>query len=135
MMLVGTAAAFVAVSTGESAGELAERTAGVQGVLERHEELGETARNIFAALTGVFAVMLAAGWYFRAKLSMATTVVAIVVFLGAYGAGSLVLMNAGHLGGRLVHELGVRALMGPEPAPATVDGAGGLSTGREDDDD
>jgi uncharacterized membrane protein len=118
MMVMGTIAAFVATATGDAAGELAERTAGVQAVLEHHEELGETTRNIFAALTAVFAVMLGVGYYLRAKLNAAVAAGAILVFLAAYAAGSLVLMNTGHEGGRLVHEFGVRAVMGPPTAAA-----------------
>ena len=60
LMVLGTAAAFVAVYTGNLAGELAERTPQVSATLERHEELAETSRTVFALLTGMFAVMFGA---------------------------------------------------------------------------
>jgi uncharacterized membrane protein len=135
MMLLGTLAAFVAAATGDAAGELAERTPGVAAALERHEELGETTRNVFAALTGVFGVMLGAGWFLRAKLTMPIVAIATAVFLCAYGAGSLVLMNTGHEGGRLVHELGVRAVMGPASTPITLKGTAPSVPHRERGDD
>jgi uncharacterized membrane protein len=134
-MFLGTAAAFVAASTGEAAGELAERTPGVAPVLERHEELGELTRNIFAALTGVLAIGLGVGWVLRAKLSTLRVAIATAVFLGAYGAGALVLLNTGHEGGRLVHEFGVRAIMGPAPAGTGGGDASGPAVGREHGDD
>src|SRR5512138_3423077 len=58
LMAIGTIATYFAVATGEAAGELAERTPGVAAVLENHEELADTTRVIFTALTVIFAVIL-----------------------------------------------------------------------------
>ena len=69
LMLLGTVASFIAVSTGESAGELAERVANVDSVLENHEELAETTRTVFSALTVIFGVMLFAPMIFKKDLS------------------------------------------------------------------
>ncbi|MEK7856255.1 MAG: hypothetical protein AAB288_09205, partial [Acidobacteriota bacterium] len=52
LMLIGTIATFIAVSTGEASGELAEQVNNVEAVLEQHEELAETTRMVFAVLTG-----------------------------------------------------------------------------------
>ncbi len=118
LMILGTSAAFIAVSTGEAAGELAVRSPSVSEALEHHEELGELTRNLFVGLTVAFGVMLGAGWVLRTKLKRAYILLATVAYLAAYGAGSIVLMNTGHAGGRLVHEFDVRAIM---PADTAAD--------------
>jgi uncharacterized membrane protein len=111
VMLLGTIATYVAVSTGEAAGELADRVSGVEQVLEQHEDLAETTRTIFTALTAIFAAILFAPSLFKKTLSHKITVAVNAAFLLFYLAGSVVLINTAHNGGRLVHEFGVRAVM------------------------
>lgn len=111
LMLIGTIAAFIAVATGEAAGELAESMANVEAVLENHEELAETARNIFAALTVIFGVIVFIPMMFKKELGQKIMIPLSFAFLLFYGAGTIVLLNAAHEGGRLVHEFGVRAVM------------------------
>ncbi len=118
LMVVGTAASWVAVSTGEAAGRLAERSPEINAVLEHHEELGETTRTVFTILTAVFAGLLAAPLLLRRAPSPAVQAGVLAAFLLVWGAGTLVLVNTAHNGGRLVHEMGVRALMAPAPLPA-----------------
>ena len=123
LMALGALGAFVAVATGE-AGEGAANTAAAKAVLERHEELAEIVQATFGALTGVFALMVFAPRALRrwrrlpAGLSLpgAVRAAAYFVFLVAYAIGCLILANAAHEGGRLVHELGVRAAI---TSPAT----------------
>lgn len=110
LMLIGTIAAFISVATGEAAGETAERMAGVEAVLESHEELAESARNIFAALTAIFAAIVFVPMAFKRDLGRAAAIPLNLAFLLFYGAGTVVLLNAAHEGGRLVHEFGVRAM-------------------------
>ena len=92
LMLIGTIATFVAVSTGDAAGELAETT-----------------QTVFAALTTIFGVMLFAPMIFKKELSRKIVIPLNVAFLVFYGAGVVLLMNTAHQGGRLVHEFGVTA--------------------------
>ena len=113
LMLVGTVAAFVAVSTGEAAGDLAERTPGVAAALERHGELAETTRTIFAVLTGMFVVIYAAPLVRRREWPNGLYVALSLVFLTFYAGGAVTLVNTAHLGGQLVHQYGVRAMLGP----------------------
>lgn len=120
LMIVGTVAAFVAMSTGEAAADLAERAPGVAATLERHEELAETTRTIFAVLTGIFMVIYAAPLVRRREWSNGLYVALSLVFLAFYAGGALTLVNTAHLGGQLVHRYGVRAMLGPEAA--AVDG-------------
>jgi uncharacterized membrane protein len=134
VMLLGTIATYVAVSTGEAAGELADRVSGVEQVLEQHEDLAETTRTIFTALTAIFAAILFAPSLFKKTLSHRITVAVVSAFLLFYLAGSVVLINTAHNGGRLVHEFGVRAIMsgnnGNNAPPQT-----NVETRKGDDDD
>jgi uncharacterized membrane protein len=119
LMLIGTAGAYGAVATGEAAGERAGRMPGVGAVLESHKELAEATRAIFTALTISFIVIIFAPDLFKITLSRCATVGINAAFLLFYMAGAIVLANAAHQGGRLVHELGVSAR-----AAAKGDGAG-----------
>jgi len=111
LMLLGTAATFVAVATGDAAGELAERVAGVDNVLEHHEELAETTRNVFTALTIIFAVIIFAPKLLKKELGRRVTAPLMLAFLVFYSAGTVILINTAHEGGRLVHEFGVKAMV------------------------
>jgi uncharacterized membrane protein len=114
MMVLGTASTFVAVSTGESAGQVAERSPQVDAV---HEELAETTRVVFSVLTVLFVALLFAPKLQRKPPSRLTTTALPLLFLVLYGAGAVLLINTAHNGGRLVHELGVKALVTPSPEP------------------
>lgn len=130
LMALGTIAAFVAVSTGEAAGELAMRTPEINAALERHEELAETTRWVFVVLTLLFAALAFVPAAIKRPLKRLPGVIAGVVFLLIYSGGTLLLANTAHQGGRLVHEFGVQALVAtndPGPAPVLAD--------RDDDDD
>ncbi len=127
LMVLGTAASFVAVSTGNLAGELAERTPQVSAILERHESLAETTRTVFALLTVMFIVMFGAPLVRRRQWSDGLYISLSGVFLVFYAAGTVTLVNTAHLGGQLVHRYGVLAMMGPDgatpvTAPASVNG-------------
>lgn len=111
LMLIGTIAAFIATATGEAAGEIAERMQGVEAVLENHEELAETTRNIFTALTAIFGAIVFVPMVFKKELGQKILIPLSLAFLLFYGAGTIVLLNAAHEGGRLVHEFGVRAMV------------------------
>lgn len=137
MMVLATISAFIAVSTGEAAGELAERwQPGVEAAIERHEEMAETARTVFTVLTGVF-VVLAIGPMLLTKKPIPRKVVVAAqgLFLLAYAPGMLLLANAAHEGGVLVHEYGVRAML---PASSTAPASApdySVARDREQDDD
>ena len=61
LLLLGTAGTFVAVATGEAAGELADRLPGVDQVLETHESLAERTRAVFSVLSVISTVRADAG--------------------------------------------------------------------------
>lgn len=125
LMVIGTVTTFVAVSTGEAAGELAEGVGSVGAMLERHEELAETTRAVFTVLTLLFAGILVVPALMKRQLQGALFYVAHGVFLVAYVAGMAQLANTAHEGGMLVHQAGVRAMVATtatasaQPAPAS----------------
>ncbi len=112
LVLLGTASAFVAVQTGKAAGELAERTPEISAVLERHEDLAETSVTVFSVLTIWYALLLFGPALLKKELPRKFYAAAYVIFLFIYAAGSAVLVNTAHNGGRLVHEYGVHSMMG-----------------------
>lgn len=109
LMIAGTTATYVAVWSGEAAGESAERIAGAKPVLEEHEDLAITTALAFTALTLIFASILFVPRAFKAQPARALTTWLPLVFLVFYATGTISLVNAAHQGGRLVHELGVTA--------------------------
>ena len=120
LLIVGTAAIFVAVETGEAAGELAERTPGVEQVLQNHQALAERTRIVFSVLSVIFIALLAAPRLLKKADTRMTTTILPLAFLVLYGAGVLLLVNTAHNGGRLVHEFGVRAMVASPPVDATT---------------
>ena len=126
LMLLGSAGAVVAVSTGEAAGELAMQTEQSGPVLHEHEELGEFVRTYFLVLTGVYVLMVAIPWVLQWRkgtvVRKSVVVAGTLVFLAVYGYGMLKVVDTGHLGGRLVHEYGIQAMLPPsDEVPAQED--------------
>jgi uncharacterized membrane protein len=124
LMLMGTLGTFLAAATGEAAGKLAERAPQIDAILERHEELADATRAVFAGLTLIFAAIVFAPKVFRNLPGRLVTTALPLVFLLFYGAGMLLLASTAHNGGRLVHEFGVKAMLGPASSPVTGEAAG-----------
>ncbi len=124
LMVLGTAAIFVSVETGEAAGKLAERSAEINPILEHHENLAERTLLTFSILTGIFALamLLTLIPKLRSRLLMTVAPLVLLVF---YGFGALLLSDTAHNGGRLVHEFGVKALVGGpgQPVPPSAKSA------------
>jgi len=120
LMALGTASVFMALQTGKAAGKLAGEAPQVKQVLEQHEELAQTTGVLFLVLTIVFTALLLVPNVLRHELSRTLTRALILAFLVLYGTGVLFLVNTAHQGGRLVHELGVRALVAPSGQTAAL---------------
>jgi uncharacterized membrane protein len=116
ILLAGTASIFIAVETGEAAGKLAERTPGMERILENHESLAERTQAVFSVLSVIFVALVAVPWLVKRTDTRLTTTILPLAFLVLYSAGALLLINTAHNGGRLVHEFGVRAMVSPTPA-------------------
>ena len=113
LMVLGTASTFVAISSGEAAGELAENVPHAKAVLDEHQELAEITAGMFLALTLIFASIVFVPKLLQLQPSRAISTVLPLVFLLFYATGAISLANTSHQGGRLVYELGVRAPMQP----------------------
>ena len=111
LMTIGTIAAYVAVSTGEAAGELADRTPAITEVIQKHNSFAETTRLVFTILTIIYLIILLIPKFTKKEMTYKTTILSQVVFLVLYVIGIIMLSSTAHLGGRLVHEFGVRAIM------------------------
>jgi uncharacterized membrane protein len=111
VMLLGTAATFVAVPTGEAAARLADKSPEMIPVLTHHQELAENTRLVFTVLTVLFALLLFVPGRIGKKPSTGALLVVHLVFLAFYLTGGVLLANTGHAGGRLVHEFGVQAMV------------------------
>jgi uncharacterized membrane protein len=118
LTIMGTVGIFAAAASGEAAGKLVERTPEIDAVLERHEHLAEAARGVFSGLTLGFAALVIVPIALQRELPRWVHVSCYVLFMG-FSLGALgFLVQISHQGGRLVHQFGVHALMGPEtPRP------------------
>lgn len=117
MLLLGTAGAWLATATGDAGEKWAKGVAGASEVLHEHEEHGELARNLFTGLSLAIAILTVALWVRSRPPGLGGRLLAAVVWLGLFAWPALTLAQTAHLGGRLVHDLGLRApLSGGLPA-------------------
>jgi uncharacterized membrane protein len=112
LMVVGAAVAWLAVGSGHAAGQLVDKSEDLARAIGRHEALGLMARNLFTALTLLFAAILLLPAIIRKPLSTPLRVTLHALFLVLYLGATTVLVNAANQGGRLVHERGVRSMVG-----------------------
>lgn len=117
LLVAGTAAIGVAIETGEAAGELADHTPAINAVMSTHVALAEQTRNAFAGLTLAYGLLLVLPRWMKALARPAVSRGSHAAFLVLLLAGCVLIVNTSHAGGRLVHELGVHAMLPPE-APA-----------------
>jgi uncharacterized membrane protein len=115
LLIGGTAGAFVAVSTGEAARDVVEEGEDEMfEVMQEHEDVVEQARNVFVALTIVYAGIVFLPVVARSLQSWKFAMPANLVFLAALMGANMLLASGAHLGGRLVHEFGVKSALAPE---------------------
>ena len=82
---------------------------------------GGNGRNAFVLLTSVFACILAVPLVTRRAWRPSRYALVAGVFLLFYAGGTIALVNAAHYGGRLVHQYGVRAMIGPASSDTGAD--------------
>jgi len=122
LLALGTAGSFAAVASGEAARDVVgEGPDDVVAAMDRHAELGVMARSVFAALTGIYVVLLVLPLLWKTLSKASYHLAANFVFLVALLGANLLLANTSHLGGRLVHEYGVLANLGAAPTAGTSD--------------
>ena len=116
LLALGTAAAFVAVETGEAAAELADRTEAITAAIMRHQALADQTLTIFTVITVAYAVLLVLPRFVKRLASRGAQVTVALVVLVAVMGGAIQVAATAHQGGMLVHKLGVHAMQPPEPA-------------------
>jgi uncharacterized membrane protein len=109
LLLMGTTGTVFAAMTGERAMEVAEATGPAAQLLDRHEDMGELARTGFLIVSGVYALITILSTILKDRIKRPIWIIAHAIWLAGFFAAFLVLANAGHMGGRLVHEFGVHA--------------------------
>ncbi|MCX6895044.1 MAG: hypothetical protein NTZ16_05995 [Verrucomicrobia bacterium] len=114
LMVLGTVAAYIAVSTGEAAAQMADRTPEINRVLARHQAQADKVRFWFTVLTVVWLFIMAGFHFGRNKLAGWLNAVVPLLFLVCYLPAMLSLADMAHAGGRLVHQYGLHAMLPPE---------------------
>lgn len=139
LLVIGTAGAAFAVSTGEAARDVvADGPDEMWDVMEDHEESAVEARNAFVALAVLYGVILLLPVFARKLNRIAYYFPANLLFLGLMLLAINMLSNAAHLGGRLVHQYGVRSALADGLVPAEmsyVEADSGYEDLIESDDD
>jgi uncharacterized membrane protein len=127
LLLLGTAMALVAVATGLWAAAAVAPRPEVLAALEAHEHLAKRTAVLYADLTLGFIVLQVLPSILKAGLGPRQRLLWYGVWLLASAGSSVALVWTGHLGGRMVHELGVDAARaaGPVPGGSGQPGRGG----------
>lgn len=116
---VGVVTSFLATNTGEAAYDIMEPDEDLDpegaayDLAEEHMESSEFARNVFAGVTGVYAVLFVVGLVKPKTLHLKPRLITHAVVLLVLAWGNMLLANAAHMGGELVHRYGVRAALAP----------------------
>lgn len=120
LMVLGTAGAWVATNTGDAAYDVMEDAISMDDwdfyekadkTAQLHQEMSETARNMFTGLTALFALGLAIwGW----RESWLARIIPQLILMLLWAPALAYLGNAAHLGGELVHYYGVKAVLAEE---------------------
>ena len=118
MVLLGTLSLYITASSGEMAGEkLTKLSAETVQTLETHYELAELAEKIFlglsAAALALYMLLVFSKWNAKRGVEFS----AALVFLLAYGLGAIILLNAAHYGGKLVHKHNVHTSLYSKDRP------------------
>lgn len=111
LLALGFGSVVVAIITGEAASLVVDMTPEIAAVLERHQDLAETVRNVFGVLTAILAGLVVIRTMFSGLASTRGFRWGLYVFFVVYLAAMGLLGFAAHQGGVLVHGLGVHASM------------------------
>ena len=105
IMVLGTAATFVAFATGEAAMKAVDATPALRAALELHRTLAETTRELFSLLTLAFAALLFAPRLLKRELEARINTTLLAIYLVFYATGTLFLAHTALDGGQLVRAL------------------------------
>jgi uncharacterized membrane protein len=113
LMVLGVISTFVSVDTGKDAAMAvySSLSANVQDVLKQHAMWAKRVRLAFTILAVVYAAILFVTMILKKEMSLKLSLIIQAVFLVVYLACIGLIAQTGKLGGMLVHEYGVRAVM------------------------
>lgn len=114
LLVLGSLGALLAWASGEAAASLAQRTPELRAALDRHEQFAQFGTLLFGLLTLLFTLLGLLSRYRQPARPKGALLAWHLLWLAAAGAAMLVLAQAGHLGGHMVHDLGLHAA-GPVP--------------------
>jgi type III secretory pathway component EscT len=100
------------VGSGHAAGQLVDKVHGLERSIAQHEGLGIATRNLFTLLTVVWALVMLVPVWRKKPLAPPLRIGVQVAFLACYLVATAVLANTAMQGGQLVHDHGVRAMLG-----------------------
>jgi uncharacterized membrane protein len=106
---LGTAFMLLAIQTGEATEKYAHMVEGTGPTLHRHEELAELARNLFLGVTATLTIATIIAFKSGDRIKTTTRLGLLAGCLLVWLLPALVLANAAHAGGELVHVHGVKA--------------------------
>jgi len=112
LLVLGTAGLFAATATGIAARDVVEEGSDEMfAVLAEHEQLAGVVRIVFSIVTVLYGLFVLLPIVIRRWITASYLVPVQLVFLIVLMASNLLLANTAHLGGRLVHQYGVHAVM------------------------
>ena len=112
LLLAGTLGIYLSASSGDEAKKQAPETAEVKAALDHHESLGSAARAVFTGLSVLLLALQCGPAITKRTLRPRATVALTTLYLVLYAAAVILLLDAAHSGGLLVHKLGVHARLG-----------------------
>jgi uncharacterized membrane protein len=107
LLLLGTVSAFLAVITGMAVPSPGAPSPALQTALEAHEQLGKWTLLLFGCLSLAFLAIQWLSRLLKSRMSPAWILTLHLLWLVLAAGALLPLTRTGHLGGRLVHELGI----------------------------
>jgi uncharacterized membrane protein len=117
LLVMGTVGGYVSVETGDAAYHVLEDIEGDGWtVVEEHQQAAKNVQKMFVGLTVLYAVLFAVPLVVPKLNLWKYWLSANLVFLALLMLVNIQLANAAHLGGRLVHQYGARAVLGEVPA-------------------
>lgn len=104
LIFAGIGTVFMAISTGEMASNAIPPDPRVAATLDVHVQLGEQCRWLFSVLAVIFLLYILLTTY---RISSQGQLLFLMGYLLVYAYGLVLLINAAHEGGRLVHQHGI----------------------------
>lgn len=104
LLMIGTIFTYLAYAAGEMASEHIQRTPQALQTLNLHDQLAGWTRTVFSGLTLVYAFGLFLSVPLRTLIPPRMKALMFWLFAFAYLGGLVILINAAHQGGLIVHQ-------------------------------